>query len=96
MYGSRAPEETLSLFGLDADDFEEDDVEIWPDNWPVFRLFNALGTQWRTGAGGATGLDYSVIREVANLIGIKKRQIPELFPDLQVMEAEALAVMAEA
>ena len=96
MYGTRAPDETLSLFGLGADDFEEDDVEIWPDNWPVFRLFNALGTQWRTGAAGATGLDYSVIREVASLIGIKKRQIPELFPDLQVMEAEALAVMAEA
>jgi len=33
---------------------------------------------------------------VAILIGIKKRQIPELFPDLQAMEAEALAVMAEA
>ncbi|EJM92405.1 DUF1799 domain-containing protein [Pseudomonas sp. GM67] len=96
MYGSRAPEEQLSLFGLSAEDLEEDDVEVWPDNWPVFRLFNALGTQWRTGACGATGLDYSVIREVASLIGIKKRQIPELFPDLQVMEAEALAVMAEA
>ena len=96
MYGARAPDETLSLFGLGADDFEEDDVEIWPDNWPGFRLFNALGTQWRTGAGGATGLDYASIRDVASYIGIKKRQIPELFPDLQVMEAEALAVMAEA
>lgn len=96
MYGPRASADELSLFGLGVDDFEEDEMEIWPDNWPVFRLFNALGTQWRTGAVGATGLDYSVIREVAVLIGIKKRQIPELFPDLQVMEAEALAVMAEA
>lgn len=96
MYGSRAPDETLSIFGLSADDLGVDEVEVWPDNWPVFRLFNALGTQWRTGAVGATGLDYAVIREVAALIGIKKRQLPELFPDLQVMEAEALAVMAEA
>jgi hypothetical protein len=84
----------MALFGLTMDDVDEE-VEVWPDNWPVFRLFNALGTQWRTGAAGATGLDYSVVREVATLIGIKKRQIPELFPDLQVMEAEALAVMAE-
>jgi len=91
----RASADEVSLLGLTMDDIDED-VEIWPDNWPVFRLFNALGTQWRTGAGGATGLDYSVVREVATLIGIKKRQIPELFPDLQVMEAEALAVMAEA
>ncbi|WP_411741526.1 DUF1799 domain-containing protein [Pseudomonas sp. GL-RE-26] len=82
------------MFGLTLADIDED-VEVWPDNWPVFRLFNALATQWRTGACGATGLDYSVIREVAGLIGIKKRQIPELFPDLQVMEAEALLVMSE-
>lgn len=83
------------MLGLTMADIDED-VEVWPDNWPVFRLFNALSTQWRTGAGGATGLDYSVIREVASLIGINKRRILELFPDLQVMEAEALAVMAEA
>ncbi|MHA6234290.1 DUF1799 domain-containing protein [Pseudomonas fluorescens group sp. PF-69] len=96
MYEPRATAEDMAKLGLTLADIAEDNVEIWPDNWPVFRLFNALGTQWRTGPGGATGLDYSVIREVAALIGIKKRQIPELFPDLQVMEAEALAVMAEA
>ncbi|WP_448647078.1 DUF1799 domain-containing protein [Pseudomonas mohnii] len=96
MYEPRATAEDMAKLGLTLADIAEDDVEIWPDNWPVFRLFNALGTQWRTGPGGATGLDYSVVRDVAILIGIKKRQIPELFPDLQVMEAEALAVMAEA
>ena len=96
MYEPRATAEDMAKLGLTLADIEEDDVEIWPDNWPVFRLFNALGTQWRTGAGGATGLDYTPIRDVASYIGIKKRQIPELFPDLQVMEAEALAVMAEA
>lgn len=82
-------------FGFSADDYSGD-LEVWPDNWPAFRLFNALSTQWRTGACGATGLDYTSIRDVASYIGIKKRQIPELFPDLQIMEAEALAVMAEA
>ncbi|MGY2258114.1 DUF1799 domain-containing protein [Pseudomonas sp. SDO55104_S430] len=96
MYEPRATAEDMAKLGLTMADIEDYDVEVWPDNWPTFRLFNALGTQWRTGAAGATGLDYSVIREVATLIGIKKRQIPELFPDLQVMEAEALAVMAEA
>lgn len=96
MYERGADAEELAKIGLTLADLDQGDTEIWPDNWPVFRLFNALGTQWRTGPGGATGLDYSVVREVAILIGIKKRQIPELFPDLQVMEAEALAVMAEA
>lgn len=96
MYEPRATAEDMAKLGLTLADIAEDDVEIWPDNWPAFRLFNALGTQWRTGPGGATGLDYTSIRDVASYIGIKKRQIPELFPDLQVMEAEALAVMAEA
>ena len=85
----------MAMFGLTLDDIDEE-VEVWPDNWQAFRLFNALGTQWRTGPVGATGLDYSVIREVSILIGIKKRQIPEIFPYLQIMEAEALAVMADA
>ena len=96
MYERGADAEELAKLGLTLADLDQGDTEIWPDNWPAFRLFNALSTQWRTGPGAATGLDYSVVREVAILIGIKKRQIPELFPDLQVMEAEALAVMAEA
>ncbi len=85
----------MAMFGLTLDDIDEE-VEVWPDNWPAFRLFNALSTQWRTGACGATGLDYTSIRDVASFIGIKKRQLHEMFPDLQIMEAEALAVMAEA
>jgi hypothetical protein len=85
----------MAMFGLTLDDID-DEVEVWPGNWPAFRLFNALGTQWRTGACGATGLDYTSIRDVASFIGIKKKHLPEIFPDLQIMEAEALAVMAEA
>lgn len=70
-------------------------MEVWPENWPAFRLFNAMSTQWRTGACGATGLDYNAISNVAELIGIKKKQLREIFPGLQVMEAEALLVMSE-
>ena len=85
----------MTLFGLSPEDLNGD-VEVWPENWPAFRLFNAMSTQWRTGACGATGLDYTSIRDVAGYLGIKKKTIPEIFPDLQVMEAEALAVMGEA
>ena len=85
----------MRLFGLSPEDFEQD-VDVWSDNWLAFSLFNALATQWRTGACGATGLDYKSIRDVARYLGIKKKTIPEIFPDIQVMEAEALAVMGEA
>ena len=84
----------MTLFGLSPADLNGD-VEVWPENWPAFRLFNAMSTHWRTGACGATGLDYTAITSVAELIGMKKKQLREIFPDLQVMEAEALLVTSE-
>lgn len=74
----------------------DDTVEVFPDIWPAFVLLAAMGTQWRCGMGGPTGLDYGVVREVGAIIGLSKKQITRSFLDLQVMEAEALAVMAEA
>jgi len=54
-----------------------------------------MSTQWRVGMGGPVGLDYGVISEVAAFIGYTKKQTAKLFPDLRVMEAEALLVMSE-
>lgn len=83
------------MLGLSRADLPEEEVEVWPDAWPAFRLFEAISTQWRTGMGGPSGLDYSIIPAVASMLGIKRRDLPDIFPDLRVMEAEALAVMAE-
>lgn len=85
----------LASLGMTMADLN-DTVEVLPDVWPAFRLMDAMGTQWRFGMSGATGLDYSVVREVGSIIGMTKKQITQTFPDLRVMEAEALAVMAEA
>jgi len=70
-------------------------VEVLPDAWPAVTVFNAMSTQWRVGMGGPVGLDYGVISEVAAFIGYTKKQTAKLFPDLRVMEAEALLVMSE-
>ncbi|MCL6701176.1 DUF1799 domain-containing protein [Pseudomonas sp. T1.Ur] len=71
------------------------DCEVWPDNWSAFRLFEAMSTQWRTGMGGASGLDYSALPPVASMLGIKRRELSEAFHDVRVMEAEAMLVMSE-
>lgn len=81
--------------GLTPDDIEEEVVEVWPDVWPAFRLFDAMGTQWRMGPCGPSGLDYAAIPALASMLGIKRRDLTEIFPDLRIMEVEALAVMAE-
>lgn len=85
----------MAALGLTLGDIEEEEVEVWPDAWPAFRLFDAMGTQWRLGQGGASGLDYTAIPATAEMLGIKRRDLTDIFPDLRVMEVEALAVMAE-
>ncbi|WP_312387731.1 DUF1799 domain-containing protein [Pseudomonas sp.] len=85
----------MAALGLTPGDMDEEEVEVWPDAWPAFRLFDAMGTQWRVGPGGASGLDYTAIPAAASMLGIKRRDLTDIFPDLRVMEVEALAVMAE-
>ncbi|WP_290128151.1 DUF1799 domain-containing protein [Pseudomonas simiae] len=94
MYEPPPDAEQIAAFGWDAEDMEEE-FEVWPCLWSAFVLFNRMSTQWRAGAGGAIGLDYSSIRDVAGFLGIKKKKLAEIFPDLQVLEGEALRVMAE-
>ncbi|MHC8299616.1 DUF1799 domain-containing protein [Pseudomonas sp. ZS1P83] len=81
-------------FGFSAEDYG-DEAEVWPDTWPAFQVFEAMSTQWRTGACGATGLDYTSIRDVAGFLGLTRVQATDIFQDLRIMEAEALRVMAE-
>lgn len=76
-------------------DIPDEEYEVWPDNWPAFLLFEAMSTQWRVGMGGAVGLDYNAIKPVASMIGLKRSELSQVFPDLRLMEAEALLVMGE-
>ncbi|AIR90758.1 DUF1799 domain-containing protein [Pseudomonas cremoricolorata] len=85
----------MAAFGLTSSDLVADEVEVWADGWPAFRLFEALGTQWRLAPRGPSGLDYTTLPVVASMLGIGRRDLAALFPDLRVMEAEALAVMTQ-
>ena len=54
-----------------------------------------MSTQWRTGACGATGMDYSVLSGVIRMCGVPISQRQIIFSDFRRMEAEALQVLAE-
>jgi Phage related hypothetical protein (DUF1799) len=95
MYEQGPSDADLATFGLFRNDIPEVVCEVWPENWKAFILFNRMSTQWRMGMGGAVGLDYTAIRDVAEFIGIKKKHLAQIFPSFQVMEAEALLVMSE-
>ncbi|WP_414865478.1 DUF1799 domain-containing protein [Pseudomonas sp. IT-P12] len=95
MYEQGPSAEELKTFGFLVGDLTGQDFEVWPDNWSAFKVFEAMSTQWRTGACGATGLDYTSIRHVAGFLGLTRSEVADIFPDIRVMEAEALGVMAD-
>jgi hypothetical protein len=81
----------LALVGLSRADLDSEDIDVWPENMPVIRLFDAMRTQWRVGYGGAYGLDYNPLQSVMDWLGIEDR--PYAFEGLRVMESVALDEM---
>lgn len=71
---------------------DEDDYDVWPENHQTVRLFLACETQWRAAASMAgmiwIGLDYVAVEVVARGMGVAVN-----FPDLQLMEGEALRLL---
>ena len=61
---------------------------IWPETWPAVDLFLKVQTQWRGGASGIIGLDYTAVRWVMQLYGSEDDW--ELLEDLQVIEARVI------
>jgi len=85
----------LALFGLTPDDFPElaDEFEVWPDTLPAVNAFIAMETQWRVGFAGATGLDYTALPAVLDLMDMPPNERRDLFDDLRVLEGRALDLM---
>ncbi|MCY1185552.1 hypothetical protein D9M68_1005080 [compost metagenome] len=69
--------------------------EVWPDNWAAVDVFIAMGTQWRAGANGPTGLDYPSLESVFRLQGVRRLEREDIFAAVRIMEGEALKVMRE-
>lgn len=56
-------------------------------------MFRKVSTQWRTGPGGPTGLDYCAVYPLMDRLGLDADAWDALLADIQVMEAEAIDVM---
>lgn len=70
----------------------EIEVEVEPDNWTAVRMWLRVQTQWRAGAAGVFGLDYTAVDVV-----LRRNRIDDadgqIFEALQVMEVAALRAM---
>lgn len=92
MYDSGPSDEELKALYMTREDVEDtSDFEIWPENWMPFLVFSEVSTQWRVGAGGATGLDYVAVKWVMDLMNIKKKY--EVLRAIRTMESSALKTM---
>lgn len=81
----------LKGWGLPANLYAEMfNVEVWPENWTAWSLFDALQTQWRAGAGGVVGLDYGVLADELRAREIPHEEHDRLRAEVRVMEAAAL------
>ena len=70
-------------------------MEVWPENWPAWLLFDRLGGQWRVGPNGAYGLDHNVLFARMARMGLSAEEFDQLDDDIQVMELAALSAMQE-
>jgi hypothetical protein len=62
---------------------------------PAVNVFIAMSTQWRVGAAGVTGLDYSVLPEMWRRAKVPAGARDDVFDDLRIMEDAALEKMRE-
>ena len=79
----------MASFGLSAGSYDEQVIEVWPDVWPAFLIFQSVSTQWRTGAAGVTGLDYNVLPWLMKIHNVEDEAA--MLADIRIMERTALA-----
>jgi hypothetical protein len=67
---------------------KDESIEVWACHWKTLKIMRAMGTQWRTGMNGATGLDYAALPTVA--AALKVRLSASRLAGLRALEAEIL------
>lgn len=85
----------MSIFGLSPDDYVEETNGswVWSCNVPAVNLFVQLGTQWLVGPGGAYGLNYSVLYQKLDRMGVSPEEAEQLEEDIRILEDAALEEM---
>lgn len=76
--------------GFAPEDYADDAVEVWPENWASWALFCRVSTQWRKDMGVYIGLDYTPMFELMDRYGLTGQAWHDTFDDLQTLEAAAL------
>lgn len=90
MFKREPTAQELAGVGLTPDDFEEEIVEVWPENWPTLRLWEIVGDQWRMGFNGPVALDLVPVLHELDRMGLKGEAYEDMLEGIKVMAAAAL------
>ena len=74
---------------------EFDTVYLWPCNVRAWLAWQAVQTQWRTGMGGATVLDYAGVWAWLHAQRARPKQLRAWFAGIQAAEHATLQVWHE-
>jgi hypothetical protein len=84
----------MAAAGFSPEDYETDDIELWPENWQPWQTFCELSGQWRIApSGGAAALDYTPLFMRLERMRLTDEAWEALFFDIRVIEAAALEQM---
>ncbi len=71
---------------------QDDDFEVWDENWEAVMMFLRMQTQWTTSMAGYVGLKYEVLLGsggLFDLYNVEDRR--DVLERLQILEATALS-----
>jgi len=70
----RRPQQALSALGFKAADYDADVLRVWPENWPILQLLDAMADRWDVLVAGNRvlyhRLDYAALPVIAQAHGI--------------------------
>lgn len=93
MFRREPTAQELASVGLTADDFESEEVEVWPDNLPALGLWDKVGDQWRMGFNGPVALDLIPVFHELDRMELEREDYDSLLVDIKVMAGAALGEM---
>jgi Phage related hypothetical protein (DUF1799) len=92
LYWRPPPPHLLLALQKTEDDFPQETVEVWDENWAVVELYSRNSSQWRAGAAGPFALDYSVFFAAIKAAGMDEE---DTMWALRIIEAAALIHLHE-
>lgn len=85
----------LAALGMAPEDVAEGEVDLWPENAQAVATFIQMGTQWRHGMGGITGLDYGALEAVLRIRQVPSEDWQDVLDGVRTMERAVLEMRAE-